>query len=313
VNSIVQSESVGGKVDVWSEEGYGTEIKITFSAEIPEDGEGSVSEMEPFRFDDSVNPPTVSLVGFNDHDHKGVQLLHSVLRIYLTSWWGFEIRPEGPEYGDIVILNDDLLPVITATEQHDTSRPFIILSALRGNPAIMAVASEHERIGGFCRIVYKPGGPSRLRSILNLCLHALKMGERFQPSTPQGRRHNGGPGGQSFAVEDRAVSGSYIPRRNSEEGTNRSHTYPSRPAMTPRSSTAHPSASPWTSLSLTAKKDKILDFDVVPTISVGSGGTLLKSSVGTIDTKERRFRILVVEDNSILRNLLCVLCCFVHP
>ena len=40
-----------------------------------------------------------------------------------------------------------------------------------------------------------------------------------------------------------------------------------------------------------------------PPIAVGSGGTLLKSSVGTLDAK-KPVRVLVVEDNTILRNLL---------
>jgi len=41
-----------------------------------------------------------------------------------------------------------------------------------------------------------------------------------------------------------------------------------------------------------------------PTIPIGSGGSLLKSSVGIINAKDHRYRVLVVEDNSILRNLI---------
>jgi len=41
----------------------------------------------------------------------------------------------------------------------------------------------------------------------------------------------------------------------------------------------------------------------VPTITFGSSGTILRSSVGTLNS-EHRFRVLVVEDNGILRNLL---------
>lgn len=41
------------------------------------------------------------------------------------------------------------------------------------------------------------------------------------------------------------------------------------------------------------------------TINVGAGGTLLKSSVGTLD-RQGRVRVLVVEDNQILRDLLYV-------
>lgn len=53
-------------------------------------------------------------------------------------------------------------------------------------------------------------------------------------------------------------------------------------------------------------RDFVDRFDpdtTVPTITVGTGRTLLKASVGSLKS-ERRFRVLVVEDNSILRNLL---------
>jgi len=40
-------------------------------------------------------------------------------------------------------------------------------------------------------------------------------------------------------------------------------------------------------------------------ISVGQSGTLLESSVQSeVNEKQKRFRVLVVEDNAILRNLL---------
>src|ERR1700733_3717789 len=72
VNSIVRSESVGGKVDVWSEEGVGTEIKVTFMAETLEDED--TTDSGPMKFDDPQRPPTVSLTGF-DQTHDGSRLL----------------------------------------------------------------------------------------------------------------------------------------------------------------------------------------------------------------------------------------------
>ncbi|KAF8150767.1 hypothetical protein B0H34DRAFT_801693 [Crassisporium funariophilum] len=299
VSSIVTSENVGGKVDVWSEEGVGTEIKVTFTAEVldTERKSQSAQEMESFRTEDSTQPlPTVSLIGLTSV-HNGVQLLNDVLRTYLTTWWGFEIVDDG----DIVIVNDDPALVISATERRDTSRPFIILSAARGSPTIMSIASEHERIGGFCRILYKPGGPSRLRVILKLCVHALRIG-KSRGSSPMGLMNGDSTHG---AVEkERSVSGSSLPRRNSEETHTRTRKHPVRPSMTPRSSTAHPVPSFWMPLPPAPEAVETPDPETpVPTITVGSGGTLLKSSVGSLDS-ERRFRVLVVEDNSILRNLL---------
>lgn len=312
VNSIVQSESVGGKVDVWSEEGEGTEIKVTFTAESVQDsGEFDYGSM---KFDDPSKPPTVSLVGF-DLEHKGVRLLYDVLTSYLSSWWGFQIHPEGDCYGDIVIVNDDPTPVVTATTAKDTSRPFIVLSASRGSPKIMTIASDHERIGGFCRIIYKPGGPSRLCSVLKLCLHALKISTHSHSSSAVGTTKSAECIRDSSTpeIEDGFASLVTIPRRHSE-GRSWPPIQSHRPAMFPRSSTALPISSGWNTLASTLENDEnpVSSSNAnsgqspTPTISIGSGGTLLKSSVGTINSSERRFRILVVEDNSILRNLLFV-------
>ncbi|KAF8072040.1 atypical/HisK protein kinase [Lyophyllum atratum] len=306
VNSIVTSESVGGKVEVWSEEGAGTEIKVTFSAEKIEE-EVPSPEMEPFKLANLNRLPTVSLIGF-DAPRQGAELLRRVLENYFKTWWGLEIHTEAG-FGDIVVLNEDPTLVQAATDRRDTSRPFIIFSAARGNSMIMAVADEHERIGGFCRILFKPGGPSRLWVIVKLCLHALKIGSSSRGVSPDGHHINGDytPTPPPFHDKERSISASSIPRRKSEEGRNStwSRSYPSRPPMSLRASTTHPITTTWRSLAPTVERVETPDSDtIVPTIAVGTGGSLLKSSVSAFDSSERRFRVLVVEDNNILRNLL---------
>ncbi|CAA7266924.1 unnamed protein product [Cyclocybe aegerita] len=298
VSSIVTSENVGGKVDVWSEESVGTEIKVVFPAEVADTTHKAPAlEMESFKDEMSDNLPTVSLFGFSS-PHKGVQLLNRSVRTYLTKWWGFEVV----EDGDIIIVNDDPAPVVAATERRDTSHPFIILSSARGSPVIMSIASEHERIGGFCRILYKPGGPSRLRVILKLSLHALVIGKSREMS-PLRLNKDAATGSE----KDRSVSGSGIPRRNSEETHARTRSNLNRPTMTPRSSTAHPVPAVWRRPSPISDIPDSPDPDApVPTITIGSSGTLLEASIGSLepDDNEHRFRVLVVEDNTILRNLL---------
>jgi hypothetical protein len=266
---------------------------VAFPAEIPSNG-SQKQDTQSFREDGSKDRfPTVSLVGF-DTTHKGTRLLYETTRNYLTTWWGFEVV----DNGDIVILNDYRGPVVAATERRDTSRPFIFLSAARGDPTIMSIASEYERIGGFCRILYKPGGPSRLRVILKLCVHALDTGHSCN-SAPVMSSPNGDAGHRSTDTKERSASGSSIPRRNSGDMYIRS-----RPVMTPRSSTAHPLLVVRRPLPTASESIETVDPDTpVPTITLGSGGTILRSSVGTLDS-EHRFRVLVVEDNGILRNLL---------
>ncbi|CAK5269202.1 unnamed protein product [Mycena citricolor] len=293
VNSIVKSESVNGKVDVWSEEGVGTEIKVTFTAQIPE--EASAPEMEPFRFD--TKPLSVSMLGF-DTEHKGVLLVRSVIETYLTSWWGFDLQPPGPQRGDIIILNENIELLRKATAERDTSRPFIILSTLHGNRGVLAEVAEHESIGGFCRVLYKPGGPSRLYALLKLCVHTIKIAS--STDAPSGDDHD--PTTPTFTV--------HVPRRNSEETANSSVMGTVRPAMMARAMTIHPASSlSWKKLSTTVESNDEDNQEVdgedpgVPTINIGAGSLLLRSSLDSV-IADRRFRILVVEDNTILRQLL---------
>ena len=232
------------------------------------------------KFNNPLSPPTVSLVGFDESD-AGAQLLLNVLSNYLVSWWGFRIQTDGPEYGDIVIVNNDPIPVAIATERRDTSRPFIVLSSSRGGPHIMAVASDHERIGGFCRIVHKPGGPSRIGSMLKMCLHVRNIGSRSATRGPD-------------KSEETRITSHGLRRHSEEHGKHPN----SRPPMIPRSTTANAIAPLWMS--------NDIPRSITPTVSVGSGGTLLKSSIGTIHTTPHQFRVLVMEDNSILRSLLYV-------
>ncbi|KAJ3862890.1 atypical/HisK protein kinase [Lentinula novae-zelandiae] len=300
VNSIVTSDSVGGKVDVWSEENVGTEIKITFPVEVVEADE--VVEMGHLKLDDFNPSPTVSLVGFED-PHKGIRLMRSVLKTYITNWWGLEIlENHDGELGNIVILNEDVSLVVKATQRHDTSRPFVVLSALRGNPTMMSAASDHELIGGFCRIIYKPGGPSRIRSVLRLCLHAMKIGSKSShPSLFEERQVSN----QSF-VHNGALSAAntIVPRRYSED----LHFLTPRPSMSPRSTTVHPNGpSSWRMPTSTVVEEKtdLSDPDTnESTITLDSGGTLLKSSIRSIDTQHQRIRVLLIEDNGVLRGLL---------
>jgi len=217
VSSIVTSEVVGGKVDVWSQEGVGTEIKVTFNAEVDDDEFGELNDMEPIPHE--TGPlPVISLIGF-DGSHQGTSRLKKIFRSYLEDWWQFNVVAD-LQKSNIVILNEEVEPVIMATENQDTSRPFIILSAGRGSLPIMHVATEHERIGGFCRILYKPGGPSRLRSILVLAIHASdSIEQRTMPDD----------------VSSIDETGLRMPSRNSKE----SH-FRGWPAMVPRSASVLP-------------------------------------------------------------------------
>ncbi|OJT04860.1 Sensor histidine kinase AruS [Trametes pubescens] len=313
VNSIVRSPSVDGKVDVWSAEGVGTEIKVTFNAEAVD------SPSEPTSFASELakvlehgQRPTISLLAF-DESIRGVQLLRKVLKQYIESDWGFTLTDDDSA-GDIVIVNEDPTPVTAAIEAKDAARPFIILSSARGDPRLMAIVNEYEHIGGFCRIVYKPVGPCRLVSALKLSLHALNIGQAPRP-TPSLHQPAHRPESPSRSSSFDLPEGGHFAGKYSEEATGDSTSaFLQRPPLGPRAVTAHPLAS-WAHMPSTAEQDES-ELESAPnspqmspipsssTISVGMGGTLLKSSVNTVIEPNGPPRVLVVEDNSILRNLL---------
>lgn len=333
VNSIVRSSSVDGKVDVWSAEGVGTEIKITFTAEAVEHEEISNSDAELVRLYNSLKRPSISLVGFDD-PHRGVQLVRETLVSSLTERWGFTLAGGNKEsealaaLGDIVIVNEDSAIITRAIQEKDTSRPYIILSSSRGDPRLMKIVSDYERIGGFCRVAYKPVGPYRLYSVLKLCIHALNITDATSrrrsssggsSSSSLSRFSNPSASSQSDSDGKPAAPSSFLPRRLSEEGSGQSTT-PVRPPLGPRAITVHPLTS-WLHMESMQEQEEPVELSrkkeapvfsqspSSPTIAVGTGGTLLKTAVGTAAEAEVKgpLRVLVVEDNEILRNLLCVL------
>ncbi|EGO24662.1 Fph type histidine kinase [Serpula lacrymans var. lacrymans S7.9] len=299
VNSIVQSPSIGGKVDVSSEEGVGTEIKITFEAE--QVGPDAKNYQEPFVFEDPLNPPTVSLVGFRKK-RKGIQLVSSVICTYLTSWWGFKVQPDGSALGDIVIINEDPTLVQNSTQRMERDHMFILLSSSRGSPRIMGICGAYERIGGFCRILYKPGGPSRLRSALK---HLLRAKQRRQKRSSSFISDNASDDSMSTMFTEESPRPDGSSRQNSGEHSaatslDRDLTIvapiPGYPEFDSFDSGPNTVVDPRNSTAQRNLKNS--------TVTVGAGGTLLKSSIGSLHSMERRFRMLIVEDNSILRNLL---------
>ncbi|KAH9945310.1 uncharacterized protein BXZ73DRAFT_38997 [Epithele typhae] len=316
VNSIVRSPSVDGKVDVWSAEGVGTDIKITFEAEVLEGANEISCATEMGKILEHSPRPTVSLLAF-DTSARGVELLRNVLVQYIVTDWHIPLAPDNAS-GDIAIINEDPSPVTDAIERKDASRPFIILSSARGDPRLMSIVNEYEHIGGFCRIVYKPVGPCRLVAALKLSLHALNIsrGPRAVPPTLLASASVVRPDSPSRSTSYDLPEASSLARRYSEESSGSGWSMslegrpPRRPALGPRAVTAHPLTS-WEHMPATVQEERGRSevtspepaAPTSPTIAVGTGGTLLRSSVGTVE-RAGPLRVLVVEDNSILRSLL---------
>lgn len=318
MNSIVRSKSVDGKVDVWSAEGVGTEIKVTFTAEAVHDAETTNYDTELVRAYDSLGRPNITLAGFDD-SHRGIQLLRTVLATYLVKRWNF-VLADNFEAGDIVIINEDYAYLTRAIQDRRSRRPLIILSSNRGDPKLMNLVGDYEKLGGFCRVVYKPAGPCRITAQLKLCLHALNITKSTRPSRNTSREDLSTGASMRESPSDSSDSSSMLvplPRRYSEESGQNTHAH-IRPPLGPRAITVLP-LSTWSHLSSTAEQDEpqeqghaplspaFSQSPSSPTIAIGTGGTLLKSSTNTLQHRDAPIRVLVVEDNAILRNLLYVI------
>lgn len=306
MNSIVRSPSVAGKVEVVSEENAGTDIKVVFEADIL--AEGSSNIQDPFFFDNQIRPPVVSFLGFKRRG-PGAQLLSEVLRKYLITWWGFTLQQEGAELGDIVILNEDPSPIVTALEKMDTHRSFIILTSSRGSPRVIGICNAYESNGGFCRIVHKPGGPFRLRTALKQLLRARQRRQHRMPSFT----NSGMSSEDDFSLNSTILSDNY------SESTIEKHRRGSIDSWRDQPTSLSTGVSCVTaSISPESEKDIVFQSTdgeqtvTMPCISnskltVGSSGNLLKASVGPVESTKLRRKVLVVEDNNILRNLLWVI------
>ncbi|KAG2157960.1 Fph type histidine kinase [Suillus bovinus] len=299
VNSIVQSPSVGGKVEVSSEENVGTDIKITFQAENLEDGASALQT--PFMFDGVI--PTVTFLGFKQKS-KGVQMLSDVLRKYLQDWWGFRVQTDGGELSDIVIINEDSSPVVTALEKMDYRRSFIILSSSRGSPRVMGICSSYENLGGFCRIVHKPGGPFRLRAALKQLLRARQRRQQRLPSFASSMT---GVSDDSISLHSSMLTDDLSSpdrhRRASIDWGSHSRSalaFPNSPPEMP----ASPDVEEASSSAENTESESTSSSMSNSTVTIGTDGILLESSIRTLDLNRPRPKVLVVEDNNILRNLL---------
>ncbi|KZT42170.1 hypothetical protein SISSUDRAFT_1030673 [Sistotremastrum suecicum HHB10207 ss-3] len=309
VHSIVRSEAVGGRLEVSSTEGVGTEIKIILEADAVNDHNFEGIDDEP-RFKEGQNSTlTICLLGF-DMPLRSTKLLKETITRYLHDWWGFNVVSELDSTVDIILINENASYLAETHDSRETLRPVIVLSSARGDSYLLSLLEAYERAGGLCRALFKPGGPSRLRKMLKLCVHYINLrGSRPQPP-PEIQQESSAQGVSpptplqpSFDITGHPAPAP-LQRRRSDEVRKALQ----RPPMSARSTTYHNASINW-------KKDEPLANSPASSISgsgpsspgltvpVGTGGMLLKSSIGTVNAGPSP-RVLIIEDNAILRSLL---------
>lgn len=179
VNSIVQSPSINGKIDVWSTLGEGTEMRITCEMGLapPDEIEGPV-------YQPSLNlkqARTVSLLGFDNT--RGQLDLKQVLRNYFEGWWHFAPSRDGSDGydGDIVLINENIDLLDELRKKRKPLPPVILLTSARGDSETAETCEKYHAAGGIARLLFKPAGPSKLESVVDFCLQCLDRIEKGEP------------------------------------------------------------------------------------------------------------------------------------
>ncbi|SJX65375.1 uncharacterized protein SRS1_15646 [Sporisorium reilianum f. sp. reilianum] len=252
VNSIVQSPSLNGKIDVWSTEGEGTEIRVTCELELCEDDDFEGPTYKP-----AVNVHqqySVALLGFDDS--RGDQDLSHALEGYFLNWWEFKLSEQTQtedhiQHSDVLVINDDLqlLERVKAQRKGELP-PVIFLTASRGESEIAMACEAYHAAGGVARILFKPAGPAKLESVVDFCLQCLERrrsgdpvsSEETKPSTPLPSPSEGGA-----AYRQMEQGGSYFAPRHSRPDIhdNPGHqlgSFESNASITPRAEGETPGA-----------------------------------------------------------------------
>lgn len=313
VNSIVRSEGVDGKVDVWSSEGIGTEIRVSFDVEAFDDDADPTTTTDAPLSSSVGKGHTLSLLHF-DPERRGQMLNLELLSAY-AGGWQFELVERG---GEIIVINEDL----TLLESlRDSRRPLLFCQSTRSWPESTNLREAINNGGGFCQALFKPLGPTAFRKALQSAVEWLE-GVREAERPPINREDSGASDDSTRTVSQESAStlselsrhrfgdrpGLPLRRRSEEKENSRI-----RPSMAPRGITFDTPRN-----IVYPDEQHIFEGSPLPgsphsststlsTISLADGGVMLKAAVTTAGEAPRKGavpRVMVVEDNVINRRVL---------
>jgi len=167
----------------------------------------------------------------------------------------------------------------------------------------MGICNTYENNGGFCRIVHKPGGPLRLRTALKQLLRARQRQQHRILDFP----NSGISSEESVSLQSTIFADEF------SDSTLEPHRRGSIDSWRNQSAVLLSANIPTVTVSVSPESEKDIVFqptDVTmssinsSTLAIETNGSLLKASAGSTDPIKPRRKVLVVEDNSILRNLL---------
>ncbi|BEJ09899.1 hypothetical protein CcaverHIS641_0608140 [Cutaneotrichosporon cavernicola] len=318
VNSIMRSDAIKGNVEVWSIEGEGTEVRLTFDVEVVND---------PTHFPTDRNIGRGLCVGFINYNpnHRGLQLSKEVMKQY-AEYLGYSIAPDYRD-ADVLVMNElggldqdslevvrqnpTLLMVTFKIWSRDKLNELGLLKdqyvRVMCKPMVRySVLYELERAARYIRSGSQGDGsdlgelPSQMRE---MALDSPNMFSRppYEGSTVSSFEPQIKPTSPSVSPSIRLAPG--LTRRRSDEDH---ETKPARPHLAPRGL----SYQPGTPNMPPSKDEALLSEAPSPssTISLADGGALLKAVTVpdelTALPKSRPPRVMVVEDNVINRRVL---------
>ena len=314
VNSIVRSDGVNGKVDVWSAEGMGTEIRVSFEATVIDEEDDSSNHSATSSVSSAFGGNhSVSFMGF-DTSQRGHILSLDVLSSYACSW-DFDIKDN---QADITIIHED---EPYARNQILQQKPVVFLSGSRRGE-VTELANRTMKAGGFLQVLYKPIGPSALRAALVSAVHWLQnapaLTDPLSPADlerPPVTRTSSDASVESNSTISELSSHKFskqqarlpLYRRRSEEAAEQ--TVIPRPQMAPRGLTYHHAPPPKLvrQVSMATSEDSMASgspSSSLSTFSLADGGAMLKAAAAPPVAQGQAPRVLVVEDNVINRRVL---------
>ena len=328
VNSIVQSDNVNGTVDVWSSEGMGTEIRVSFEAEVIDDDDEVSSVSSSISM--ASHPGrgrSISFLGFK-HNHRGQMLSLEVLSSYAASW-GFDLT-DGDD-GDLLVIHED---EEILRRVHTLGYPIIFLTPGRSD-IVNSIKDSIARAGGSLQVLHKPIGPGSFIQAIAVAVDFLNEQDGYGDLSSHGSRPHLFRESSDASTESAStiselnsikspsrdhsdLRAPLVRRRSAEPAVNigaRAH----RPALAPRGVTYHtpqPGPSPLRHKGESPDDSKSVASSGSPqpgspsstlsTISLADGGVMLKAAAvsASASRKGRVPRVLVVEDNVVNRQVL---------
>ena len=186
--SMVRSitNMLGGSIDIRSQVGKGTEVKISLplirtpTLATPVSTPSTTASKDRTQ-DDSVSilqaqasGTVVSLYGFDELSNTlGLSYpeVGRVLRHYISAWYGLEVLPSWPPSTrpDIIIVDEKHLPTLLSGDSQGAS-----IISISSNSSRYVQSTIRNDAAGIVEYVSKPFGPYKLAKALRQCLEKSK-------------------------------------------------------------------------------------------------------------------------------------------